>query len=195
MRNLIGMLGLVGLLGCVGVPYQGAVTTEGHEGSYLAGAGGSPVETPQSDTSDPARIPVYGVSDAILGYLVLGRSTPADAGRVLEGNGGLGPARPNEVVFRVGAATLRPNVVYTPPGTLHQLYFDQDTLVLAVAGAPHGLPATRVDFEARFPGTRETHRESAWYELQAPLSRCIWLIAVFTAGSDRLDSSGSARVC
>jgi hypothetical protein len=147
------------------------------------------------DTSDAARVAIYDATDRVIGHLVLGRSTPADAARLLERSGGLGPARDNAVTFRVGPATLRPSVLYTPPRTMHQLYFQHDTLVLVVAGVPHELPGTRGDFERRFPGTRETHREPGWYELQVPLNECVWLIAVFGAATDRLDSIGYARVC
>jgi hypothetical protein len=148
-----------------------------------------------ADTTNPARIAIYGVADTVIGHLILGVSTPADAGRVLEAHGGLGPARENEVTFRIGTATMRPRLLYTPPGTMHQLYFDKDTLVLVVAGVPHGLPSTRLEFMSRFPEARETHRESGWYELQTPLSECIWLIAVFGASTDRIESNGCARTC
>jgi len=163
--------------------------------SACAGASGPAFDSAQPDTSDPARIAIYGAGDTIIGHLVLGRSTPADAQRLLEAHGGLGPARDNEVTFRIGSATLRPRLLYTPPGTLHQLYFQKDTLVLVVAGVPHGLPSTRLEFMSRFPKARETHRESGWYELQTPLSECIWLIAAFTATTDRHESNGYARIC
>jgi hypothetical protein len=149
----------------------------------------------QADTSDPAQVAIYGPGDAMLGRLVLGVSTPADAARLLEGHGGLGAARDNNVTFQVGPTALHPPFLYTPSGTMHQLYFDRDTLVMVVAGVPHGVPGTRSDFVARFPGARETHRESAWYELQTPLSDCVWLIGVFDTNADRLDSIGYARVC
>ena len=149
----------------------------------------------QPDTTNPARIAIYDAGDTIIGHLVLGRSTPADAQRLLDAHGGLGPPRDNDVTFRIGSATLRPRLLYTPPGTLHQLYFQKDTLVLVVAGAPHGLPSTRHEFMDRFPKAQETHRESAWYELQTRLNECIWLIAVFTGTTDRLESIGYARTC
>ena len=149
----------------------------------------------QADTSNPARVAIYGVGDSVIGYLVLGGSTPAEAGRVLETHGGLGTARDNEVTFRIGSTTIRPRLLYTPPGTMHQLYFDKDTLVLVVAGVPHGLPSTRLEFMDRFPKAREIHRESGWYELQTPLTECVWLIAVFGASTDRVESNGYARTC
>ena len=143
---------------------------------------------------DPARITIYDVRDSVVGELVLGRSTVADAARLLAALGGLGPRRDNDVAFHVGAATLHPPVLYTPPATMHQLYFERDTLVMVVAGVPHGVPTTPAEFRKRFPEARETHRESMWYELQTPLGNCVWLIAVFTTSSDRLDSNGYARV-
>jgi hypothetical protein len=164
-----------------------ATSTESAPDAALDGA--------TQDTSDAARVAIYDATGRVIGHLVLGRSTPADAARLLERSGGLGPARDNAVTFRVGPATLRPSVLYTPPRTMHQLYFQHDTLVLVVAGVPHELPGTRGDFERRFPGTRETHREPGWYELQVPLNECVWLIAVFGAATDRLDSIGYARVC
>jgi hypothetical protein len=162
-----------------------------------AGADGSGASlgSAQADTSNPARIAIYGIGDTIIGYLILGGSTPADARQILETHGGLGPTRDNEVTFRVGSATIRPRQLYTPPGTMHQLYFQMDTLVLVVAGVPHGLPNTRLEFMSRFPKARETHRESGWYELQTPLSECIWLIAVFGATTDTVESNGYARAC
>lgn len=149
----------------------------------------------QADTSNPARIAIHGPGDSIIGQLILGTSTPANAAGIWGARGGLGPARVNEVTFRVGSTTMRPDLLYTPPGTLHQLYFLKDTLVLVVAGVPVGLPGTRLEFLSRYPDARETHRESGWYELQTPLSDCTWLIAVFAASTDRLESNGYARSC
>jgi hypothetical protein len=149
----------------------------------------------QADTSDPTRIAIYGIGEAILGRLTLGVSTPADARGLLEPYGGLGPARDNQVTFHIGAATMRPRLLYTPPGTMHQLYFQKDTLVLVVDGTPHDLPSTRLEFMGRFPKARETHRESGWYELQTSLSECAWLIAVFRTSTDTLESNAYAGTC
>lgn len=147
------------------------------------------------DTGNPGRIPLYGTGDTAVGHVILGRSTPTEARRVLESQGGLGPARDNGVTFRIGSASLHPQVVYTPPGTMHQLYFEKDTLVLVVAGVLRSLPSTRLEFVRRFPEARESHREEAWYEMQARLSECVWLIAVFGAGTDSLESYGHAWAC
>jgi hypothetical protein len=149
----------------------------------------------QADTTNPARVAIYGIGDTVVGHLVLGVSTTADAKRIFERRTGLGPARDNQVTFRIGSATLRPRLVYTPPWTMHQLYFENDTLVLVVDGMPHGLPGTRAEFMRRFPEARETHRESGWYELQTPLRECMWLIAVFGTTNDVIESSGYARIC
>lgn len=149
----------------------------------------------QVDTNNYARVAIYGIGDTIIGHLTLGASTTADAKRLLDLHAGLGPARDNQITFRIGSATVYPRLLFTPPWTMHQLYFEKDTLVLVVDGMPHDLPSTRAEFGRRFPKAQETHRESAWYELQTPLSRCIWLIAVFSATTDTLESNGYIRVC
>ena len=149
----------------------------------------------QTDTIQSARVVIAAFDGTKLGYITLGASTPAEVGQTLQNVGGLGPARENQVTFRIGEVPIRPRVLYTPPQTMNQLYFQNDTLVLVVEGQPHGLPNTRAEFVARYPDARETHRESGWYELQTRLSGCIWLIAVFGAGSDRLESDGYAYLC
>ncbi|HEU5358754.1 MAG TPA: hypothetical protein VFU45_06530 [Gemmatimonadales bacterium] len=160
------------------------------------GCGAAAVQPPApADTNDPARVALYGTGDTVLGYVTLGVSTTADAARALRSLGGLGPPRGTDITFTVGSATIHPALIFTPPGTMHQLYFDRDTLVLVVSGIPRGIPATRSEFLARYPGARETRREPGWYELQAPLGRCIWLIAVFTPGTDAIESVGQARAC
>ena len=149
----------------------------------------------QADASNPARVAIYGIGDTVLGHLVLGSSTIRDAKRVLDQRAGLGPARDNQITFRIGSVDVRPRLLYTPPWTMHQLYFQNDTLVLVVDGMPHGLPSTRDEFIRRFPQAQETHRESGWYELQTPLSECIWLVSVFSTAGDTIESNGYARVC
>ena len=149
----------------------------------------------QADSGNAARVAIYGVGAAPVGHLILGGSTPADAARLLKAHGGLGPARENRVTFHVGSMTMRPRVLHTPPATMHQLYFDKEILVLVVDGVPRDLPGTRVEFMGRFPEARETRRESGWYELQAALSECVWLIAVFDISADALESAGHAYSC
>lgn len=158
-------------------------------------ASGPSLVAAQADTTNPARVAIYGVGDTVVGHLILGVSTIADARRIFERRTGLGPARENQVTFRIGSAAVRPRLVYAPPWTMHQLYFENDTLVLVVDGMPHGLPGTSAEFMRRFPQARETHRESGWYELQTPLRECIWLIAVFGTPSEAIESSGYARIC
>lgn len=192
MKNLAAALALATVSGCVAMTYQGACQ---HITPPEFGAPGSSRGTVQADSGNPARIAIYGQGDTLIGHLILGVSTAADAGRVLEGHGGLGPARDNQVTFRIGLVTMRPRLLYTPSVTMHQLYFHQNRLVLVVDGLPRGLPGTRLEFMGRFPEARETHRESGWYELQTSVSDCIWLIAVFGAGTDRLESSGYAYTC
>lgn len=158
-------------------------------------ASGPSLGSAQADTITPARVAIYGVAGTPVGKLILGGSTPADAARILEAHGGLGPSRDNQVTFRAGSVTMRPRVLYTPPATMQQLYFHKDTLVLVVAGVPRDLPSTRLEFMGRFPTARETHRESGWYELQTALSKCVWLIAVFDTRTDTLESNGYAYSC
>lgn len=163
--------------------------------TLLLCAAGASLASAQADTTEPARVAIYGIGDTVIGHLILGVATSVDAKRLFQTRAGLGPARDNPITFRIGSAALRPAVLYTPPWTMHQLYFRNDTLVLVVDGMPHGLPGTGADFMRRFPAARETHRESGWYELQTPLSQCIWLIAVFATATNTLESNGYARVC
>jgi len=149
----------------------------------------------QADTTNPARVAIYGIGDTIIGHLTLGASTIADATRLLDRHAGLGPARDNQIMFRIGSRTLRPHLLYNPPWTMHQLYFEKDTLVLVVDGMPHDLPSTRAEFMRQFPRAQETNREPGWYELQTPLNKCIWLIAIFSTTTDTIESDGYARVC
>ena len=109
--------------------------------------------------------------------------------------GGLGPKRDNRVTFTVGTTELHPRELYTPPATMHQLYFDRGVLVLVVEGIPRGLPATQSAFLAQFPGAKKTRREAGWYELQVQLRDCLWLIAVFGVADDKLESDAYAYTC
>jgi hypothetical protein len=149
----------------------------------------------QADSAAPARVALTGFGGATLGYVVPGVSRPEDVRHVLDSLGGLGPKRDNTVTFTVGARKMRPRVLYTPPATMNQLYFDRDILVLVVEGVPRDLPASGTDFRARFPTAHETHRETDWYEMQTGLTACLWLIAVFGTTDDRLQSDGYAYTC
>lgn len=151
----------------------------------------------QVDSSAPARLPlrIAFVDQPPLGYVTLGVSRPADVGRVLDSVGGLGPRRANHVTFHIGGVKMRPGELYNPVATMNQLYFQGGTLVLLVYGDPRGLPTDRAAFTARFSNARETLREATWYEMQAPLSDCIWLIAVFSVPDDKLRSAGYGFAC
>ncbi|HEY7681665.1 MAG TPA: hypothetical protein VH879_03385 [Gemmatimonadales bacterium] len=149
----------------------------------------------QADSAAPTRIGLTGFGGATLGYVVLGISHAEDVQHVLDSLGGLGPKRDNKVTFTVGALKMRPRQLYTPPATMNQLYFDNDVLVLLVEGIPRGLPGLRAEFLTRFPTARETRHETGWYEMQTQLSDCLWLIAVFGAADDKLQSDGYAYTC
>jgi hypothetical protein len=78
---------------------------------------------------------------------------------------------------------------------MNQLYFDKGVLVLVVEGIPRGLPSTRSAFLGQFPGAKEGRREGGWYELQVQVRDCLWLVAVFGVGDDKLESDGYAYTC
>ena len=151
--------------------------------------------TAQVDSAAPFRIPVTGFGGASYGEVIVGTSRPADVERVLASAGGLGPKRENRVTFTIGPTELHPTELYTPPATMNQFYFDRGVLVLVVEGIPRGLPTTRSAFLTAFPAAKETHRESRWYELQVQVRDCLWLLAVFGATDDTLESDGYAYTC
>ncbi len=153
------------------------------------------VATAQGDSAAAARIRLTGAGGARLGSVTLGVSHRSDVRQVLDSLGGLGPERENDVTFIVGADTMRPRRFYTPPATMNQLYFEDDVLVMVVEGIPQDLPLTRSAFAARYPDARETHREAGWYELQIQVGGCVWLMAVFGAGDNQLQSDGYAYTC
>jgi hypothetical protein len=151
--------------------------------------------TAQVDSAAPFRIPLTGFGGASYGDVIVGTSQAGDVQRVLASVGGLGPKRDNRVTFTIGTTELHPPELYTPPATMNQLYFDRGVLVLVVEGIPRGLPTTRSGFLAEFPAAKETHREPGWYELQVQLRDCLWLVAVFGATDDKLESDGYAYTC
>ena len=148
-----------------------------------------------SDSTSVSHFSLTGFDGATFGNLELGVSHTTDVRQLLDSIGGLGPERENTVEFIVGTSTMHPPLLYTPPATMNQLYFEDDVLVMIVEGTPHNLPTTRLEFTARYPNARETHREPDWYELQTQVGECVWLIAVFSSGDDRLQSDGYAYVC
>jgi hypothetical protein len=83
-----------------------------------------------------------------------------------------------------------------PPGTRHQLYFDdKGVVVLFVDGAPDDLPRTGRSFRRLFPSARESGRTLGSYQLQVPLTSCVALIAVFRVVDDTLDSAAFGYGC
>jgi hypothetical protein len=149
----------------------------------------------QVDSAALGRVALTGFGGATLGYVLLGASRPQDVQHVLDSLGGLGPKRDNSVTFTVGTLKMRPRLLYTPPATMNQLYFDRGILVLFVEGVPRALPGSATEFQTRFPAAHETHREPGWYEMQTRLTDCLWLIAVFGTADDRLQSDGYAYTC
>ena len=138
----------------------------------------------------PDRVSVRLASGRVIGILELGKSSENEARSLFESNGaGLGPVRKNSVSFNVGAATLSPPRVYTPPGTSHQLYFeDNGRLVLIIDGVDAGVAPSGSQFRNKFPGVREGGRTTGLYELQAEISPCIVLIGAFRTVNDAFDS-------
>ncbi len=136
-------------------------------------------------------------SGKAIGELELGRSTVDVARRLFENAGaGLGPEQENAAKFALGTATLAVRWLYSPPGTLHQLYFDDHgILVLLVDGSAVDFPHTGKAFLRRFPAARETGRTLGSYELQVSLSPCVTLITVFHTINDTLASTWYGYRC
>lgn len=145
----------------------------------------------------PGVVTVRLPNGAAMGEIEPGRTTLAEARHLYENGGaGLGEEHASAAVFTIGTATLAPKRLFTPPGTRHQLYFDDSgILVLFVDGAPATLPRTGREFRQRFPAAREGGRTLASYELRTPLTPCISLIAVFRAADDTLDTAAYGCGC
>jgi len=145
----------------------------------------------------PGLITVRLASGKAIGELELGRSTLEAARTLFENVGaGLGPEQETTATFALATAQLAVRRLYFPPGTLHQLYFDDHgILVLLVDGAPVDLPYTGKAFLLRFPAARETGRTLGSYELQVSLSPCVTLISVFHTVNDTLASAGYGYGC
>jgi len=161
------------------------------------GTKSAPVGAEAKAPGSPEFVTVRLVGGTAIGAVELGRTTVEAARRLFEAGGaGLGQERENAATFNAGTTHLAPKRLYTPPGTLHQLYFDDNgVLVLIVDGSPTGLPPTGREFLQRFAGARESGRTMGSYELQAPLARCVTLMAVFRAVGDTLDSAAHAYGC
>jgi hypothetical protein len=149
----------------------------------------------QNDSTSTGIVALTGFGGTLFGNVILGVSHSADVQQLLDNLGGIGSKRENNVDFIVGTDTLHPAELYNPPATMNQLYFENDILVIIVEGIPHNLPASKSQFTKLHPNARETRRESGWYELQTQVSSCVWLIAVFNAADDKLESDAYAYVC
>lgn len=145
----------------------------------------------------PETLTVRLATGRIIGRLELGKTGTDEARRLFEYSGaGLGPERKSSTTFTVGTTTLTPEQLFIPPGTLHQLYFDNNgILVLFVDGSAAEIPSSGRVFRQRFSGARETGRVVGSYELQADLTSCETLIAVFRTVGDSLDSVAYAYGC
>ena len=153
------------------------------------------VASAQIDSAEATKIVLTGFGGA-LGEVTLGVSRPADVRQVLNATGGIGAARSSNLTFPLGTVTIKPPQRYNPPATQNQLYFIKDVLVVVVEGIPsQSLPPLRPEFDARYPNARETHREGGWYELTTQIAPCVWLIAVFGADDNRLQSDAYAYSC
>jgi hypothetical protein len=150
-----------------------------------------------SPNSPPEFVAVRLASGKMIGVLELGRTTEASARNLFENAGaGLGRERQNSATFSIGAVAVKPKRLFAPPGSSYQLYFDdQMSLVLLVDEAPADLPRSGREFMRRFPGARESGRTLSSYEVQAPLTNCVTLIAVFRATSDTLESAAYGYGC
>ncbi len=161
----------------------------------VAQSGGGTVATPSAKR--PELVTVRLASGKAIGELELGRSTLEAARQLFENAGaGLGPEQETAASFALGTAQLAVKRLYSPPGTLHQLYFDdRGILVLLVDGAPVDFPHNGKAFILGFPTARETGRTLGSYELQVSLSPCVTLITVFNTVSDTLASTGYGYGC
>jgi hypothetical protein len=153
------------------------------------------VATAQNDSTSIGIVSLTGFGGSTFGIVKLGISHIADVQQLLDNLGGIGSKRENNVEFIVGTDTIHPADLYTPPATMNQLYFQNDILVMIVEGIPHNLPLFKTQFIDKYPNARETRRESGWYELQTQVSGCVWLIAVFNAEDDGLESDAYVYTC
>jgi len=158
-------------------------------------SGGAIQDSPPD--SRPEIVTARLASGKIVGVLELGRTTMDMARHLFDKAGAmLGPERQNTAALTIGTTALAPKRLFTPPGSLQQLYFDDNgTLVLFVDSAPANLPLSIKEFQQRFPGARESGRTLGSHEIQVPLNQCVTLIAVFRSVSDALESVGYGYEC
>ena len=147
--------------------------------------------------SGPEVITVRLENGTSAGTLELGHTTIDTARTLFENAGtGQGTERQNTATFTIGSLAITPKRLFTPPGTRHQLYFDDSgTLVLFVDGSPAGLPTTGSTFRHKFSEARESGRNQFSYELQVPLSTCVTLIAHFSSVTDSLEFPAYVYAC
>jgi hypothetical protein len=153
------------------------------------------VAVAQIDSVSAGIVSLTGFGGSTIGTVRLGVSHSADVQLLLSNLGGIGSKRENNVEFFVGTDTIHPAELYNPPATMNQLYFQNDILVMIVEGIPNHLPLSKTQFIDKYPNARETRRDPGWYELQSQVSSCVWLIAVFNAADDELESDAYAYVC
>ena len=174
-----------------------AATGVEHPIAVAKNATSSVPKTEDASAVRPETLTVRLASGKIIGGLELGKTMSDEARRLFENSGvGLGPERKSSTTFAIGTTTLAPELLFTPPGTLHQLYFDKNgILVLFVDGAVAEPFTTASNFRQRFSGAHETGRVVGSYELQADISPCTTIIAVFRTVGDSLDSVAYAYGC
>ena len=145
----------------------------------------------------PAAVRVRLAGGKVIGELVPGKSSVQEAQSLFERfAAGMGKEKLNTTLFTIGSVSMVPKRLFSPPGTVHQLYFDDNgVLVILVDGSVAELPASGREFRLRFPDARETWRSIGSYELQHDLGPCVSLIAVFRTISDSPDSMAYGYRC
>jgi hypothetical protein len=167
--------------------------------SEIGASEGKPEKTAAAPHSAvrPGGVTVRLADGTVIGVLEPGRTTLAAARHMYENAGVVfGPEHGNAAMFTIGSVTLVPKRLFTPPGTHHQLYFDNNGIVvLFIDGAPVGLPRTGRAFLQLFPAAHESGRTLGSYQLQTSLTPCVTLIAGFRVVDDTLDSAAFGYSC
>ncbi len=179
---------------------QAPAASPADKSSGVAGKGTGPSQhaSPHvSASTGPETIVVHLPNGKPFGTVELGRTT-LDAARALFENhsAGLGPERSSGATFAIGAVSLTPRHLFSPPGTAYQLYFDENgVLVIFADGAAAEFPASGKEFRRRHPTAAETWRSVGSYELQADVGSCVTLVGVFRTVNDSLDSAAFGFGC